>query len=53
MRLTHEEELERIALARERDNNERRHMEIILRLAQLEKKRLGQAYRFQNSHEHT
>ena len=51
--LTHEEELERVALVREREENERRHKQIVLRLAALEKKRLGQAYRFQNSHEAT
>ena len=51
--LTHEEEVERVELYRERDENERRHTEIVLRLAALEKKRLGQAYRFQNSHEST
>lgn len=51
--LTHEEEMERVALVRERDENERRHREIVLRLDALEQKRLGQAYRFRNSHEAT
>lgn len=53
MSLTHEEELERVALVAEREENEKRHKQIVLRLATLEQKRLGQAYRFQNSHEHT
>lgn len=52
-RLTLRESHERVALIREREENEKRHKEIVLRLAQLEMKRLGQAYRFQNSHEHT
>lgn len=51
--LTHEEELERVSLYRERYENESRHKEIVVRLSELEKKRLGQAYKFQNSHEHT
>lgn len=40
-------------LLRKREENEHRHKQIVLRLAALEKKRLGQAYKFQNSHEHT
>lgn len=51
--LTHEEEVERRTLIRERAELERRHKEVFLRLATLEQKRLGQAYKFQNSHEHT
>lgn len=40
-------------LEKEREENDKRHKEITLRLAQLYKKGLGQAYKFQNSHEHT
>lgn len=46
--LTQQDEIERLSLMRERDENERRHTEIVLRLAKLEQRRLGQAYRFQD-----
>lgn len=51
--LNHWEQKEYKLLKEEREINERRHREIVIRLAQLEQKRLGQGYRFQNSHEHT
>lgn len=51
--LSKEESIEVDALEKEREENEKRHKEITLRLAQLYQKGLGQAYKFQNSHEHT
>lgn len=52
-RLDAMEQFRRTRLIHERVENEARHKEIVIALAQLEKKRLGMGYRFQNSHEHT
>lgn len=51
--LTVIEQFKRTRLIHDRAENEARHKEIVIGLAQLEQKRLGQAYRFQNSHEFT
>ena len=52
-RLSKEGEQELRDLQAERSSLDIRHKEVVLRIARLEHKRLGYAYRFQNSHEFT
>jgi len=51
--ITVEEEEELKQLEIELELNDKEHARITFRIAQLLKKKLGQAYRFQNSHEAT
>lgn len=51
--LTHHERVKLKKIEEEIKDNEQRHFELLIELAVLKRKELGQTYRFQNSHEHT